>query len=46
MTFEVFHFEISGKDINALHPLNIFDMLMVSEVFHFEILGNVFNNIQ
>ena len=37
ITFDVFHFDISGKDNNNEHPLNIYSILIISDVFHFDI---------
>ena len=45
MTLDVFHFEISGKEDNELHPLNILDIFLTSDVFHFEISGKEDNEL-
>ena len=39
ITLKVFHFEISGKDDNDEHPINIKLTLVTLIVFHFEISG-------
>ena len=44
-TLLVFHFEISGNDINDEHPLNILLILETLFVFHFEISGYDFNDV-
>ena len=40
LTFEVFHFDISGNDINELHSRNISLISLTFEVFHFDISDN------
>ena len=45
ITFEVFHFEISGNDANEFHPANIADIFVTFEIFHFEISGNDANEL-
>ena len=44
ITFDVFHFEISGNDINEEHPLNKLHISVTLEVFHFEMSGNDIND--
>ena len=39
LTLIVFHFEISGKDVNDDHNLKIYIILVTLLVFHFEISG-------
>ena len=43
LTLEVFHFDISGKDFNEQHPLNIQLISVTIEVFHSDKSGNDFN---
>ena len=40
------HFDISGKDINELHPQNINSILVTLEVFHLDKSGNDFKETQ
>jgi len=42
--FDVFHFDISGKDINDEHPVNINSILVTLDVFHFDISGKDIND--
>ena len=46
VTFEVFQFEISGKDSNDEHSPNIKFIFFTYEVFHFDISGKYFNDEQ
>ena len=45
LTFEVFHFDISGNDINAWQPKNIKLISVTLEVFHIDISGNDINEL-
>ena len=44
--FEVFHFDISGNEVNLVHLLNIEFILLTFEIFHFDISGNEDNSVQ
>ena len=46
VTFDVFHFEISGNDSNDLQLQNIPHILLTLEVFQFDISGNDVNDSQ
>ena len=45
-TLSIFHFEISGIDVNDKQPENKPDILVALFVFHFEISGNDSNDEQ
>ena len=45
ITLVVFHFDISGKDINDEHPLNIPLKLVLIFVFHLEISGKDISDV-
>jgi len=45
VTLLIFHFEISGKDDNDTHPLNISPLLIIFLIFHFEIFGKDDNDL-
>ena len=45
LTLEVFHFDISGNDINELHSKNIKFIYLTLEVFHFDKSGNDINEL-
>ena len=44
MTLLIFHFEISGNNVNDEHLSNKVDILVILFVFHFEISGIVVND--
>ena len=46
VTLEIFHLEISGKDFNDSHPLNISFILFTLFVFHLEISGKFVKFLQ
>ena len=45
ITLEVFQLDISGNDINELHPLNIEIKLLTLQIFHLDISGNDINEL-
>ena len=45
ITLEVFHFDISGIDINELHPENIPLILLTLEILHLDISGSDINEL-
>ena len=46
LTFEAFHFEISGNEDIDLQPLNILLISLIFEVLHFDISDNEANDSQ
>ena len=44
MTLLIFHFDISGNDINEEHPLKISWKLLTLQTFHFDISDNDIND--
>ena len=44
--FNVYHFDISGKDINEEQPSKIESIYLILFVFHFEISGKILNEEQ
>ena len=42
----IFHFEISGNDLNEEHPENILLILLTFSVFHLDISGKEINDEQ
>ena len=42
--FLIFHLDISGKDINDLHPLNIPSISLTLDKFQFYISGKLVNS--
>ena len=45
VTLDVFHFDISGNDINESHLKNIPCILVTLEVSHFDMSGNEINKL-
>ena len=41
---DVFHFDISGIDVNELHSLNINSIYITLLIFHLDISGNDIND--
>ena len=46
VTFEIFHFEISGIETKDVQLLNKEFIFVIFEVFHFDISGNEFKDKQ
>ena len=42
---DISHFDISGKDSNELHSLNILLIFLTFEVFQFDMSGNDINEL-
>ena len=44
LTFDIFHFDISGNDSKEEHLQNILEISLAFDIFHFDISGNNFND--